>query len=40
MRSAQLNPELFEEYAEAEAEMGHQFKKSISLREIIERARS
>ncbi|MFD4625902.1 phosphoadenosine phosphosulfate reductase family protein [Streptomyces sp. NPDC058475] len=40
VRSAQLNPELFEEYAEAEADMGHQFKKSISLREIIERARS
>ncbi|MEU6010720.1 phosphoadenosine phosphosulfate reductase family protein [Streptomyces sp. NPDC047453] len=40
VRSAQLNPELFAEYTEAEADMGHQFKKSISLREIIERARS
>ncbi|WP_327332911.1 phosphoadenosine phosphosulfate reductase family protein [Streptomyces anulatus] len=40
VRSAQLNPELFDEYAQAEADMGHQFKKSISLREIIERARS
>ncbi|MBV7255075.1 phosphoadenosine phosphosulfate reductase family protein [Streptomyces sp. IpFD-1.1] len=40
VRSAQLNPELFEEYADAEAEMGHQFKESISLRKIIERARS
>ncbi|MFH8410386.1 hypothetical protein ACH4FX_37270 [Streptomyces sp. NPDC018019] len=40
VRSAQLNPELFAEYAQAETEMGHQFKKSISLRAIIERARS
>ncbi|NEE25424.1 phosphoadenosine phosphosulfate reductase family protein [Streptomyces sp. SID7982] len=40
VHSAQLNPELFEEYADAEAEMGHQFKESISLRKIIERARS
>ncbi|WP_330335794.1 phosphoadenosine phosphosulfate reductase family protein (plasmid) [Streptomyces sp. NBC_00536] len=40
VRSAQLNPELFAEYAEAEVQMGDQFKKSISLREIIERARS
>lgn len=40
VRSAQLNPELFEEYAEAEVDMGHQFKKSISLRQVIERARS
>lgn len=40
VRSAQLNPELFAEYAEAEAEMGHQFKKSISVRAILERARS
>ncbi|MFD8415449.1 phosphoadenosine phosphosulfate reductase family protein [Streptomyces sp. NPDC059650] len=40
VRSAQLNPELFEEYAEAETEMGKKFKKSISLREIIEIARS
>ncbi|MGW9440602.1 phosphoadenosine phosphosulfate reductase domain-containing protein [Streptomyces sp. NPDC055607] len=40
VRSAQLNPELFDEYAEAEIAMGRQFKKSISLREIIERARS
>ncbi|MFI9311205.1 phosphoadenosine phosphosulfate reductase domain-containing protein [Streptomyces triculaminicus] len=40
VRSAQLNPELFAEYAEAEEEMGHQFKESISLRAIIERARS
>ncbi|MFF2572722.1 phosphoadenosine phosphosulfate reductase family protein [Streptomyces sp. NPDC058084] len=40
VRSAQLNPELFDEYAAAEADMGHQFKKSISLRGIIERARS
>lgn len=40
VRSAQLNPGLFDEYADAEADMGHQFKKSISLREIIERARS
>ncbi|MFD3908949.1 phosphoadenosine phosphosulfate reductase family protein [Streptomyces californicus] len=40
VRSAQLNPELFDEYATAEADMGRQFKKSISLREIIERARS
>ncbi|MFI1599021.1 phosphoadenosine phosphosulfate reductase family protein [Streptomyces venezuelae] len=40
VRSAQLNPELFAEYAQAEADMGKQFKKSISLREIIERARS
>ncbi|WP_084718860.1 phosphoadenosine phosphosulfate reductase domain-containing protein [Streptacidiphilus carbonis] len=40
VRSAQLNPQLFAEYAEAEVEMGQQFKKSISLREIIERARS
>lgn len=40
VRSAQLNSELFAEYAEAEAAMGHPFKKSISLREIIERARS
>ncbi|MFZ3476068.1 phosphoadenosine phosphosulfate reductase family protein [Streptomyces sp. 2.9] len=40
VRSAQLNPELFAEYADAEAAMGHQFKKSIGLREIIERARS
>lgn len=40
VRSAQLNPELFAEYATAEDEMGHPFKKSITLREIIERARS
>ncbi|MFE6253175.1 phosphoadenosine phosphosulfate reductase domain-containing protein [Streptomyces niveus] len=40
VRSAQLNPELFAEYAQAERDMGRQFKKSISLREIIERARS
>ncbi|UQI49795.1 phosphoadenosine phosphosulfate reductase family protein (plasmid) [Streptomyces sp. HU2014] len=40
VRSAQLNPELFAEYAEAEADMGRQFKESISLRAIIERARS
>ncbi|QES52015.1 hypothetical protein DEJ50_33575 [Streptomyces venezuelae] len=40
IRSAQLNPSLFAEYAEAEQEMGKPFKKSISLRQIIERARS
>ncbi|PJE97166.1 phosphoadenosine phosphosulfate reductase [Streptomyces carminius] len=40
VRSAQLNPELFDEYARAEEEMGRPFKKSITLREIIERARS
>ncbi|MGW1365070.1 phosphoadenosine phosphosulfate reductase domain-containing protein [Streptomyces chartreusis] len=40
VRSAQLNPQLFAEYAEAEAKMGHPFKKSITMREIIERARS
>ncbi|MFD9453441.1 phosphoadenosine phosphosulfate reductase family protein [Streptomyces sp. NPDC059985] len=40
IRSAQLNPDLFDEYAAAEVQMGKQFKKSISLREIIERARS
>ncbi|MFF3958811.1 phosphoadenosine phosphosulfate reductase family protein [Streptomyces sp. NPDC001890] len=38
--SAQLNPGIFDEYAEAEVDMGKQFKPSISLREIIERARS
>ncbi|GAA1600928.1 hypothetical protein GCM10009731_62110 [Streptomyces globosus] len=37
VRSAQLNPALFAEYAAAEHELG-QFKGSISLREIIERA--
>jgi 3'-phosphoadenosine 5'-phosphosulfate sulfotransferase (PAPS reductase)/FAD synthetase len=40
VRSAQLNPALFAEYAQAEADMGKPFKKSITLREIIERARS
>ncbi|MET8661390.1 phosphoadenosine phosphosulfate reductase family protein [Streptomyces griseus] len=40
VRSAQLNPGLFAEYAEAETAMGRRFKKSVSLREIIERARS
>ncbi|MCX5206087.1 hypothetical protein OG897_32325 [Streptomyces sp. NBC_00237] len=39
VRSAQLNPELFAEYAAAEPVMG-QFKPSISLAQIIERARS
>lgn len=40
VRSAQLNPELFQEYAELEARWGKPFKKSITLREIIERAPS
>ncbi|MFJ2745453.1 phosphoadenosine phosphosulfate reductase family protein [Streptomyces sp. NPDC087440] len=39
VRSAQLNPALFAEYAAAEPAMG-QFKPSISLAQIIERARS
>ncbi|MCU4750268.1 phosphoadenosine phosphosulfate reductase family protein [Streptomyces sp. G-5] len=40
VRSAQLNPELFAEYAKAEVDMDRRFKKSISLREIIGRARN
>ncbi|WP_143200140.1 hypothetical protein [Kitasatospora sp. CB01950] len=40
VRSAQINPGLFDEYADAEDEMGNPFKKSISLRGIVERARS
>ncbi|WP_189828385.1 phosphoadenosine phosphosulfate reductase domain-containing protein [Streptomyces finlayi] len=39
VRSAQLNPALFAEYAAAEPAMG-QFKPSISLAQIIDRARS
>ncbi|MEV6574897.1 phosphoadenosine phosphosulfate reductase family protein [Streptomyces sp. NPDC051577] len=40
IRSAQLNPELFSEYADAETAMGQPFKTNITLREILERARS
>ncbi|MFZ3551920.1 phosphoadenosine phosphosulfate reductase family protein [Streptomyces sp. 4.24] len=40
VRSAKLNRELFEEYAEAEVQMGKPFKKNITLRGIIDRARS
>ncbi|MER6521856.1 phosphoadenosine phosphosulfate reductase family protein [Streptomyces sp. NPDC001553] len=40
IRSAQLNPELFGEYADAETAMGQPFKTNITLREILERARS
>ncbi|MER7761318.1 hypothetical protein [Streptomyces sp. NPDC097619] len=40
IHSAQLNPGLFAEYAEARRKWGMPFKKSISLRQIIERARS
>ncbi|MFE7658936.1 phosphoadenosine phosphosulfate reductase family protein [Streptomyces bottropensis] len=38
VRSAQLNPELFAEYAAVEDRLG-QFKANISLREIIERGK-
>ncbi|MET8680969.1 phosphoadenosine phosphosulfate reductase family protein [Streptomyces sp. NPDC004647] len=40
VQSAQINPGIFDEYAEAEADMGKPFKKSVTLKEIIERARS
>lgn len=38
--SAQMNPEIFEEYAEAEGYLGKPFKKNLTLKEIIRLARS
>lgn len=40
VRAAQLRPELAEEYAEVEAEIGHRFQEKISMREILAQARS
>ncbi|MEU2605067.1 phosphoadenosine phosphosulfate reductase family protein [Streptomyces albus] len=40
IESARANPELFDEYAGAEERMGKPFKKNLTLRRIIELARS
>jgi 3'-phosphoadenosine 5'-phosphosulfate sulfotransferase (PAPS reductase)/FAD synthetase len=40
IRSAQLNPGLAAEYAAAEADMGKPFKKNLTMKRIIELARS
>jgi 3'-phosphoadenosine 5'-phosphosulfate sulfotransferase (PAPS reductase)/FAD synthetase len=39
VQSARLNPELAQEYADAEARMGEPFKKNLPMRRIIELAR-
>jgi 3'-phosphoadenosine 5'-phosphosulfate sulfotransferase (PAPS reductase)/FAD synthetase len=35
VRAAQLHPKLAAEYAELEAEIGHRFRKDLSMAEII-----
>ncbi|MGH3757199.1 hypothetical protein [Actinophytocola sp.] len=39
VQSARLNPDLAQEYADAETRMGEPFKKNLPMRSIIELAR-